>query len=488
MLFAAIDFFNNPNVPGFRADGHVGNVDFREHTTGASVKRGSSGTDPHVAKLSRRIMAAGAIAAAVAGGAALVLAPTACTPAWTVTYPPQLPRGAIVECEAPGNVEAMPSFLADGRGLVVWACSGKPKGGPLPHTLMRIDPATGAASWRSETQVLRPGAFHPAGPIAMIGKGFKVMDLGGPGDKPIVERADKYFGRCALSPDGRLLAVDCGKITLYDLQTRMPIRTLDMPGSPGSDLVFSPDSKRLAGSTGTPRGARAAVWNVADGRLLGGDLPASRNAAVLGFSATGKTIVLRQWVYVPPPMDGPVRMAASVVVCNIESGRELLLTDSRSSICAGATRLLVWAEGKDLQVYDLDTGRLERTIPGINKPVLAGNIVAARQRLKHYTQRRRDYGFWDITTGRKLATVTLPDGDGACRALSPDGRFLVVGRYPLIVLDRRTGRKILHLSPPVRPPLTAFRHVAFSPDGRFLAFSLARRVGIADLSLLASTH
>jgi len=474
-------------VPGFRAGGHAGNVDFREHTTGTSVKRGSLGTDPHVAKLSRRIMAAGAIAAAVAGGAALVLGPTACTPTWTVTCPRQLPRGAIVEREAPGNVEAMPGFLADGRGLVVWACSGKPKGGLLPHTLMRIDPATGTVGWRSETRVLHPGAFHPAGPIAMIGKGFKVMDLAAPGDKPIVERADKYFGRCALSPDGGLLAVGNGQITLYDLHTRTAIRTLDMPASPGSDLVFSPDSKRLAGSVGTPRGARAAVWNVADGRLLG-DLPASRNAAVLGFSASGKTIVLRQWVYVPPPMDGPVRMAASVVVRDVDTGRELLRADSRSSICAAATRLIVWAEGKDLQVYDLDTGRLERTIPGIDKPALAGNIAAARQRLKHHTQRRRDYGFWDIATGEKLATVALPDGDGACRALSPEGRFLVVGRYPLIVLDRRTGRKILHLWPPARPPLTAFRHVVFSPDGRFLAFSLARRVGIADLPLLASGH
>ncbi len=460
--------------------------------------------------------------AALAGGAALVLGPMGCTATWTVTYPPQLPPGAIVECETPGNVGGMPGFLADGRGLVVWAWGSKPKVGPFPHTLMRIDPATGAVTWRSEPGDLRLAAFHPTGPVAIIGKGLKVkvVDLAGPGDKPIIERVGKYHGRCAFSGDGRLMATGDYQITLYDLQTRAPVRTLALPaGRVVYDLIFSPDGKRLVASVRGPRDIHVAVWNVADGRLLG-DLPAFQNVRVVGFSATGKTIVLRERRYMsrgrgykgpieagPTPVAGrhapesrpasrplpsPMRALASRVdivrVYNIATGKELLRTDNRSTICAGNTRLLVWPWGKILHIYDLDTGRLERTIPGINQPVFAGNIVAAQQRFEHYNQRHYDYGFWDITTGDKLATValTLPGSDSACRALSPDGRFLVVGYYPLVVLDRRTGRKILHLTPPARPYMTRLGHVAFSPDSRYLAFSLLRRVGIADLRLLAA--
>lgn len=462
------------------------NIGFREHIAGASVKRGSLGTDPHMAKVYRRIIAAGAVVAALAGGAAIVLGPMACTATWTVTYPPQLPPGAIVECEATGNVDGMPGFLGDGRGLVVWAWDSKPKEGPFPHTLMRIDPATGAVTWRSETRALQLVAFHSAGPVAIVGGGLKVMDLAGPGDKPIIERVGGYPSFCVFSGDGRFMAVGDHQITLYDLQTCAPVRTLALPagGQAVHSLVFSPDGKRLAAAMRGLSGAQVAVWNLADGRLLG-DLPTFRNAAVVGLSDTGKTIVLRRRAYLAPPGDGAINMACGVVVYNVATGKQLLRTDSPSTICAGATRLLVWPQGKDLHVYDLDTARLERTIPGINQPVLAGNIVAAQQRLKHYNQRHCDYGFWDITTGEKLATVTLPDGSRQCRALSPDGRFLVVGNFPLIVLDRRTGRKILHVTAPARPYLTRLRHVAFSPDSRYLAFSLLRRVGIADLRLLA---
>jgi WD40 repeat protein len=180
-------------------------------------------------------------------------------------------------------------------------------------------------------------------------------------------------------------------------------------------------------------------------------------------------------------------MAGSTLVYEVATAKMLLQTDTRAAICGGATKLVVWPEADDFQVYDLDTCRLERTIPGVDEPVFAGQVVAAQERYKDPAQKHRDYGFWDLTTGLRLATVALPDRDEGCRAISPDGRFLVLGYYAIIVLDRRTGRQVLHLSPPVRGDsfVERFTHLAFSPDGRYLAFALRRHVGVADLAHLA---
>ena len=78
-------------------------------------------------------------------------------------------------------------------------------------------------------------------------------------------------------------------------------------------------------------------------------------------------------------------------------------------------------------------------------------------------------GLWDVTTDRLIAALIKPDDSADTVAFSPDGRMLAFGTADrrVDVRDVATGRLIATLT---APDGGAVSGVAFSPDGRSLAF------------------
>ena len=98
---------------------------------------------------------------------------------------------------------------------------------------------------------------------------------------------------------------------------------------------------------------------------------------------------------------------------------------------------------------------------------------------------------WDLGTGKLLAVLRVPVGDGDegklyAVALSPDGRLIALGGWTgptglnesIYLLDRLSGRMLKRISGLPRV-VTA---LAFSPDGRHLAAALWGQNGIRIFS------
>jgi WD40 repeat protein len=83
---------------------------------------------------------------------------------------------------------------------------------------------------------------------------------------------------------------------------------------------------------------------------------------------------------------------------------------------------------------------------------------------------------WDVATGKPLYRQVIPSSIYSL-ALSPDGKLLLTGNT-LSVLDAATGKELRRLPPPTA---TVFDHVAFSPDGRTVAFAAGEPQGAVYL-------
>jgi WD40 repeat protein len=110
-----------------------------------------------------------------------------------------------------------------------------------------------------------------------------------------------------------------------------------------------------------------------------------------------------------------------------------------------------------LQLWDMDTFELVRSVEGLQLPVTFtadGHIVAS--------DHTGTTGIWDIDTGELLLPFTGGDaGMGyypSVAALSPDGRILALGNQ---LWDMSTGQFLWTSDQGAA--------VAFSPDGRLLA-------------------
>ena len=98
----------------------------------------------------------------------------------------------------------------------------------------------------------------------------------------------------AASPDGQTLAYedDSGAIRLVDAEHGTERRTLALPGTEYSQLLFSPDGRRLAGGGTSGDRVHVAVWDVPGGNLLHRwDWPKGRDphstVESLGFTPDG---------------------------------------------------------------------------------------------------------------------------------------------------------------------------------------------------------
>jgi WD40 repeat protein len=221
----------------------------------------------------------------------------------------------------------------------------------------------------------------------------------------------------AFSLDGRSLALgrDQAGIMIFDVATRRPLTTLDVPLSRLWCLAFSPDGRTLA--AGTSKHGEIVLWDLIAGRpsaKLRGDFP----AVSLAFSPDGWTLAVGE------------------------------------------------RDGMEIPIWDLRTGRSrpirrEKSgpIPSVAFSPDGGLLAAAAPWF-------RPVRIWDAESGRLRMQVEGHEGGSSSVRFSPDGRLLATsGNDGMVRIWRAAdGQQLASLDG--RSP--SLFQVAFSADGTIL--------------------
>jgi WD40 repeat protein len=269
-------------------------------------------------------------------------------------------------------------------------------------------------------------AFTPDGNdlIAVGGYEAQTWDVHS-GQLRQTQTSDIPIWSMALSPDGQLMAWGGGKhqydymadeqlylVQMWDVATGQPLYTVQEQDGVVFQVLFSPDGQLLA--TWNDVNSLVKVRQASTGELL-----FSRHASSVAFHPNNRLFA-------------------------IDAGD-------------------LYGEGEaSLQLWDLDTFTLVRTLPGLFDPVTFnadGHVVASGPAVTT--------GLWRTDTGDLLLPFSEEDVgmvyDPRGAALSPDGQILALrNRFDSLELwDMSTGQ-VLWASDHVTS-------VAFSPDGRLLA-------------------
>jgi eukaryotic-like serine/threonine-protein kinase len=332
------------------------------------------------------------------------------------------------------------AFRPDGTGLLTAGHDG---------TIRLWDTATGAAlqAWHGHTDSVTTLAWGPDGQWFISGgrdPTVRRWAVGG-GQEPLRVTIPGGLRRwLALAPDGRRLAtITDRELRLWDADTGRSLAALGVDGPDFLSAVFTPDGRHLITSAGDPKPADQR--GVA--RLLLRD--AGTLAVVRAFPAT----------------------ASQRAVAVSPDGRWLATAAITSTVAADADQVSVW---------DMATGRLDRTLPGgvgwvevlafspdgswlvvggdngmtvyesATGRVVAGfptgvrvsSLAIAPDGSWITTNGESAVILWDVPTGRKRFTLPAETADAWGLAVTPDGRRLLIGtqRHRMVVCDPETGR------------------------------------------------
>jgi RNA polymerase sigma factor (sigma-70 family) len=256
-------------------------------------------------------------------------------------------------------------------------------------------------------------------------------------------------GNCGviIAGDGKSAACcdwKTGEVTLWDLEADKELRRLE---GQSPFVVFSPDSKLVAGRKGQPFGLRGttqmlSLWDVQTGKLLrqfekgGGSIGIASTDHIFAFSADGKHLVagvddkVRQW--------------------DVGTGKE---SNPPSGDCGAVSALALARDGKTVFSWDEE-------VPGGG---LSDGVAPAQE--VPTTLRA-----WDTTSGRELRRTALPMTQHA--VFAADGRTLVLGgagpvrkTHRVHVWDAAEGKELRQWEVPSQPLMG----LAVSPNGQTVA-------------------
>lgn len=303
----------------------------------------------------------------------------------------------------------------------------------------------------------------------------------------VIQRADS--GPClhaTFSHDAQLLATDTGdEVLLWEISTGKLLNTMKPYRSPeikhmktGSTLmasvrakgtvVFSPDDKIVAVlpvdfayplNFGSP-GAPSSVWNVDTGLpLTTGRWNLDDRIARNG--AAPSTPEVETWA-----ISGNRAKVAEL----LDKGMQLQAISGDGSI--GASRNEEPRNDQHIQLIDLKTGQVLRTLDASFSDVLGIALSYDGRYLAAHSSNRRFVTIWDTSTGAELTEirqdVQLPSVGHI--AFSPNGKwFAVQWRGEIVLFESGTWKRTSSFSRGFRSIVEG--ELIFSPDSKELAIA-----------------
>lgn len=300
--------------------------------------------------------------------------------------------------------------------------------------------------------------------------------------------------RVCFSSDSRtvITAGDDGAVRVWDATTgRQRAQFNHMHWVRG--LALSADGTRVAASS-LGHGHAVTVWDIETSRRIH-KLPGHgplRGHRELAFTADGKSFA--SWSGDDMSLRVYETESGRVVVVHLEKIQRLFSSSHRRALLSPDAKQLVIAEGKDLLVFDVATGKKLKEFRlfavaddavgclalssdgrrlltlGQAEPIDAKRPVDGA--VRQLEAKRSFVCLWELATGANVMTIPVAPGGPCPIALSADGKSFasaILGRPNKIgIYESATGKQVFQIADASGQP----RALAFSPDGKRLASTI----------------
>ncbi len=288
--------------------------------------------------------------------------------------------------------------------------------------------------------------------------------------------ADVGENDISFSANGSLLADTGpdGRAYVWDVATGMLAHALTTASGSVAIPAFSPDGTLLASSAGGTAFHDVDLWDVATGQLITTLInpPEPIGVDALAFSPDGKFLAVGDGGHVCV-----WDLATRTLTINLTTPGTLVDTMAFSPDDALlATSTITGGDGANpVQLWDVATGDLVATplagLQEVEKYDVHSLVFSPDGKLLTASGGGGIY-FWSVATRSVTATIP-PPGDGTLPLVySPDGRLLAAGDWGssdrAYLWDAATRTRVYTFTDPGG---YAVSDVAFSPDGKLLAFA-----------------
>jgi WD40 repeat protein len=261
--------------------------------------------------------------------------------------------------------------------------------------------------------------------------------------------------RVALSHDSRWLATAGRGVHVWSLTASGPPKA--MGEGEWAFVQFAPDGRLFAMGH-----SEAAVWCPGGKLLLRFEASSEQGSSPGSFGLIdgGKALV-RNW---------PTILFDSRTGTRLASHRRRV---SRVEVF-GPSRLMASLEHQDVDLLDLRTGKLRRTLADHPGEVTAAAIRKDEKEVvtvcvaRNGRVLRTEARLWDVATGKEVARYPLGPGEVKEIALSDDGSMLAVTSSAGLVVLGRDGGEMAR----VESQYHSCAHPVFAPGGGLLAAAL----------------